>query len=98
MCRSARAVVAARVRSDSRARGVMRMDQLDGWKPGDAGRPAPPNGKTLALLCLKFVKHPDRAKIRQKSLKSLEKRRKNPAPWQFRGWLSRRAGLRWARK
>jgi hypothetical protein len=41
-------------------------------------RPQPPNGKTLALLCLKFVKHRDRAEIRRKFAKSLEKAGKMP--------------------
>src|SRR3954451_21359572 len=43
------------MRSDSKARGVMRID-----RPGtcrDAGRRTPPNGKTLALLCWKTVNH-----------------------------------------
>jgi hypothetical protein len=59
-----------------------------------AGRKAA-NGKTLALLCLKLVKHRETAEIRQKSRKPLEKPEKNAALRQFRGWLSRLSGLRW---
>jgi hypothetical protein len=45
----------------------MRMDEQDN-RVGPAGMLAgqnPLNGKTLALLCLKFVKHRDAAEIRQ---------------------------------
>jgi hypothetical protein len=41
-----------------------------------AGR-TPPNGRTLALLCLKFVKHRDKAKIRQKSRQPVGKAQKS---------------------
>jgi hypothetical protein len=46
-----------------------------------AGR-KPPNGKTLALLCLKFVKHRDQAKIRQKIAQAIEEadEKCRPAP------------------
>jgi hypothetical protein len=42
------------------------------WTCRDAGRPQPPNGKTLALLCLKSVKHRDKAEIRREARKSME--------------------------
>jgi hypothetical protein len=44
-----------------------------------AGR-QPPNGKTLALLCLKSVKHPDQAINRRQIRKSMQKLRKMPPP------------------
>jgi hypothetical protein len=55
--------------------------------PGCRQAESPPNGKTLALLCLKFVKHPDTAEIRRKISKLLEKPGKNAAAPRFRGWL-----------
>jgi hypothetical protein len=66
------------------------MDRTDNrvWTCRDAGRPKPPNGKTLALLCLKFVKHHERLKIRQKSAKPLENRKKNAAQPGFQAVFS----------
>jgi hypothetical protein len=46
--------------------------------PGCLADRPPPNGKTLALLCLKLVKHREMVKIRQKSRKPLETLRKIP--------------------
>src|SRR5882757_2888237 len=100
MCKSARAGVAASSERISNARGVMRMDRTDN-RYGPVGMLAgqnPLNGKTLALLCLKFVKHRDAAEIRRKTRKPLEKPEKNAATRRFRGWLSDAAGLRWPGK
>ena len=59
-----------------------------------AGR-KPPNGKTLALLCMKFVKHRDDAINRRKIRKSMENLGKMPSSagsatgfqWPVAGWL-----------
>ena len=47
------------------------------WPGCGLGR-TPPNGKTLALLCLKFVKHREAAINRRKIRKSMEKLKKMP--------------------
>jgi hypothetical protein len=50
----------------------------------DAGGPKPPNGKTLALLCLKLVKHTSGAKIGEK--KQVIEKQMNLTAAEFRKW------------
>src|SRR3954462_2573528 len=90
MCRSARAGVAASRQSTGSARGVMRMNERTFPKWPLAGR-MPPNGRTLALLCLKFVKHRDLAENRRKNPQAIGKPREKcrapcPAGLAFRRW------------